>query len=310
MTDRATWTRAAAAASIAVAAMLVAAKLWASWATGSTAMLGSLADSALDLVASLVTLAGVWFASQPADREHRFGHGKAEALAAMVQVMLIAVSASAIALRSVQRLLAPEPVDAAMRGIGVSLFAILATLGLLAFQRFVIARTGSVAIKADHVHYQADVLLNLAVIAALALSALADVPFADPLFGLAIAGWLLRGAWGAAHEAVDQLLDREWPDDKRAAFVAAAAEHPELSNLHDLRTRTSGTTDFAQFHVDLPGGMSVARAHAVIDRVEADLLARFPGTELLIHIDPQGHVDDPDNPLAETDEFANLENET
>ena len=305
--DRAFWTRAAATASITVAVVLVGAKLWATLASGSTAMLGSLADSGLDLVASLVTLLGVWFASQPADREHRFGHGKAEALAAMVQVVLIAVSASAIAVRSIQRLVDPQPVTAVTEGIAVSGFAILATIALLAFQRFVIARTGSVAIRADHVHYQADVLLNVAVIAALALSRFAGLPLADPLFGLAIAAWLMWGAWGAAIEAVDQLLDREWPDDKRAAFVAAAAEHPELSNLHDLRTRTSGTRDFAQFHVDLPGTMSVAEAHAIIDRVEADLAARFPGTELLVHIDPEGHVDEPDNPLVETDEFAEME---
>ena len=305
--DRAFWTRAAATASITVAVVLVGAKLWATLASGSTAMLGSLADSGLDLVASLVTLLGVWFASQPADREHRFGHGKAEALAAMVQVVLIAVSASAIAVRSIQRLVDPQPVTAVTEGIAVSGFAILATIALLAFQRFVIARTGSVAIRADHVHYQADVLLNVAVIAALALSRYAGLPLADPLFGLAIAAWLMWGAWGAAIEAVDQLLDREWPDDKRAAFVAAAAEHPELSNLHDLRTRTSGTRDFAQFHVDLPGTMSVAEAHAIIDRVEADLAARFPGTELLVHIDPEGHVDEPDNPLVETDEFAEME---
>ena len=305
--DRAFWTRAAATASITVAVVLVGAKLWATLASGSTAMLGSLADSGLDLVASLVTLLGVWFASQPADREHRFGHGKAEALAAMVQVVLIAVSASAIAVRSIQRLVDPQPVTAVTEGIAVSGFAILATIALLAFQRYVIVRTGSVAIRADHVHYQADVLLNVAVIAALALSRYAGLPLADPLFGLAIAVWLMWGAWGAAIEAVDQLLDREWPDDKRAAFVAAAAEHPELSNLHDLRTRTSGTRDFAQFHVDLPGTMSVAEAHAIIDRVEADLAARFPGTELLVHIDPEGHVDEPDNPLVETDEFAEME---
>ena len=303
---RAALTRSAAFASISVALLLVSLKLWASWRTGSTAMLGSLADSSLDLVASLVTLFGVWFASQPADREHRFGHGKAEALAAMVQVMLIAISATAIAIQAVQRLIDPQPTAGAAEGIGVSLVAILATFALLGWQRHVIARTQSVAICADNVHYQADLLLNLAVIAALVLDQFADLPLADPLFGLAIAGWLLLGAWDAASEAVNQLLDREWPDDKRQAFVEAAAEHPELSNLHDLRTRSSGTHDFVQFHVDLPGNMTVQRAHDIIDRVEADLCRRFPAMELLIHIDPAGHVDEPGNPLVEENEFHKL----
>ena len=306
--DRASLTRGAALASIATALFLIGIKVWAAARTDSTAMLGSLADTALDFVASLATLVGVWFAAQPADREHRFGHGKAEALAAMFQVVLIALSASAILVRSALRLVSGETqVAAPEEGIAVSVVAILVTLILLAWQRFVIARTGSVAIAADHVHYQSDLLLNLAVIAALALEAYGGLAGADPLFGVVIALWLGWGAWRAASSAVDQLLDREWPDEKRAAFVAAAAEHPELSNLHDLRTRSSGTQDFVQFHVDMPPAMTVAQAHDIIERVEADLCSRFPNTELLIHIDPEGHVDEPDNPLVETDEFAQLE---
>lgn len=306
--SRAFLARSAALASIAVAVVLVALKLWAAWRTGSTAMLGSLADSTLDLVASLVTLAGVWFAARPADREHRFGHGKAEALAAIFQVILIAISASAIAFRAVADLFKGSATQGASEGIAVSLVAMVLTLALLGWQRYVIARTRSVAIGADHVHYQSDLLLNLVVIAALVLDQYLGFGSADPVLGLAIAGWLLWGAWRAAGEAVDQLLDREWPDEKRLAFVEAAARHPELSNLHDLRTRSSGTRDFVQFHVDLPGAMTVDEAMAIIHRVEEDLCRRFPGTDLLIHIDPAGHVDEPDNPLVEENEFAKLEN--
>lgn len=305
--ERARLTRSAAYASIAMAVFLAALKGWAAWRTGSTAMLGSLADTALDLVASIATLTGVWIAAQPADREHRFGHGKAEALAAIVQVMLIAVSAAGIALRAISQLAGEPQTAAAAEGIGVSVIAIIATLALLAWQRHVIRRTGSVAIEADHLHYRSDLLLNLAVIAALALDQYAGFAKADPLFGLAIALWLARGAWRGASAAADQLLDREWPDDKRQRFVEVVARHPELSTLHDLRTRTSGMHDFVQFHVGLPPDMTVQEAHDVVERVEDDLREAFPGTEVLIHIDPEGHIDEPDNPLVEEDEFAKLE---
>ncbi len=306
--QRARLTRGAAFASIATALFLIVIKVWAAWRTDSSAMLGSLADTMLDFVASLATLLGVWFAAQPADEEHRFGHGKAEALAAMFQVVLIALSASVIALRSTIRLVAGETeVSAPDEGIAVSLIAMAVTLALLAWQRVVIRRTGSVAIHADHVHYQSDLLLNAAVIGALVLEAYLGLAGADPIFGIGIAIWLALGAYRAATTAIDQLLDREWPDEKRRRFVELAARHPELSNLHDLRTRSSGTQDFVQFHVNLPPEMTVEEAHDIIERVEEDLCAHFPRMELLIHIDPEGHVDEPDNPMVETDEFEQLD---
>ncbi len=297
----------AAFASISVALLLLGMKAWAVWATGSTAMLGSLADTALDLVASLATLAGVWVAAQPADAEHRFGHGKAEALAAMFQVVLISISAVGLAVRAVQQWIAGGRTEAAQDGILVSAIALAATLALLAYQRFVIARTQSIAIATDHVHYQSDILLNLAVIAALALDQYGGIAGADPVFALAIAAWLAWGAWRASQTAIEQLMDREWPEQKRQRFVEIAARHPELEHLHDLRTRTSGMRDFVQFHVDLPGSMTVDQSHAIIDRVEHELCRHFPNLELLIHIDPAGHVDEPGNPLIEANEFANLE---
>ena len=297
----------AAFASISVALLLLGMKAWAVWATGSTAMLGSLADTALDLVASLATLAGVWVAAQPADAEHRFGHGKAEALAAMFQVVLISISAVGLAVRAVQQWIAGGRTEAAQDGIVVSAIALAATLALLAYQRFVIARTQSIAIATDHVHYQSDILLNLAVIAALALDQYGGIAGADPVFALAIAAWLAWGAWRASQTAIEQLMDREWPEQKRQRFVEIAARHPELEHLHDLRTRTSGMRDFVQFHVDLPGSMTVDQSHAIIDRVEHELCRHFPNLELLIHIDPAGHVDEPGNPLIEANEFANLE---
>src|SRR5688572_31805960 len=266
--ERATLTPRAALASKCMALFLVGLKSWASWNTGSVAMLGSLADTGLDFIASLITFLGVTWAAMPADEEHRYGHGKAEALAALTQVILITVSALGIAWRALDRLRSGEPTQGLELGIGVSAVAIAATFGLLAYQRYVIRRTGSVAIMTDHVHYQTDVLLNLSVIAALVLDQLLGWRLADPLLGFAIAAWLMYGAWSAASHSVDQLMDREWPDEEREAFLSATGDYPELAGLHDLRTRTSGAHRFVQFHVWVPGSWTVAEAHRKMDAVE------------------------------------------
>ena len=289
--ERALLSSRAALASVALALVLLIAKGWAAVETDSTAMLGSLADTALDLVASLATLTGVRIAAQPADREHRFGHGKAEALVALGQVVLIGISALWIAWRAITKLIHGGVTAEMELGIGVSLFAIAATLLLLWYQRRVIARTASVAIRTDNVHYQSDLLLNAAVIAALVLDQWAGLRGADAVFGIAIAVWLLWGAFRSSSIAVDQLMDHEWPDEERSRFLAAAAEYPELAGLHDLRTRTSGTHQFAQFHVWVPAHWTVREAHDRMDKVEEDLQRRFPGTEILIHLDPEGHTD-------------------
>lgn len=296
----------AAIASVCAAILLGGLKGWAAWATGSVAMLASLADSLLDLVASLVTLAGVRIAAQPPDAEHRFGHGKAEALAALFQVALISVSAGFIALRAVERLRTGEVAAQAESGIAVSLAAILVTLLLTAYQQRAIAASGSIAIRTDRLHYQSDLLLNAGVIAALVAEQYLALSGADPLFGIAIALWLSWGAWRAAADAIAQLMDREWPDAKRRALVEVAAREPELQSLHDLRTRTSGSQDFAQFHIHVPGTMSVAEAHTLVEKLEQRLEAAFPGTEILIHVDPAGHVDHPGDDLREADEIEQL----
>jgi ferrous-iron efflux pump FieF len=254
-------------------------------------MLGSLADTGLDVIASLMTLVGVRIAAQPADHDHRFGHGKAEALVALTQVVLIGISAIGIAWRAVQRLISGGETAALDVGVAVSLFAIAATFALLWYQRRVIASTGSVAIKTDNVHYKSDLFLNGSVIVALVLDQALHVRGADALFGIGIALWLLWGAYRASGEAINQLMDREWPEEERQEFLTAASEHPELAGLHDLRTRKSGTSRFVQFHVWVPAGWTVKEAHDRLDRVEEQLQERFPGTEILIHVDPEGQTD-------------------
>jgi len=281
----------AALASVAVALALLVAKAWAAYQTGSTAMLGSLADTALDVIASLATLVGVRIAAIPADSDHRFGHGKAEALVALAQVVLITVSAIGIAIRAVDRLIHGAETHALGDGIAVSALAIALTFALLWYQRRVIASTGSVAIKTDNVHYKSDLLLNGSVIVALVLEQALHLTGADALFGIGIALWLLWGAYRASQEAIAQLMDQEWPEEERQQFLNAAAQYDELRGLHDLRTRKSGTLRFVQFHVWVPADWTVQEAHDRLDAVEEDLQQRFPGTEILIHVDPEGQTD-------------------
>ncbi|MBB5713243.1 cation diffusion facilitator family transporter [Sphingomonas aerophila] len=290
----------AALASVATATFLLALKGFAAWHTGSVAMLGSLADTGLDLLASLVTLYGVKLAGEPADHDHRFGHGKAEALAALFQVGLITASSVGIAWRAIAALGNHAPTRDAEFGIGVSVIAIAATALLLWYQRSVIRRTGSVAILADNIHYQSDVLLNGSVILALVLDQYMGFSKADPIFGIAIALWLAYGAFKASSNAIDQLMDKEWPEDQRQRFLDVAARQPGLRGIHDFRTRRSGSHDFAQFHMEVDASLTVARAHDLVEGVEQSLKRAFPKVEVLIHLDPEGHVDT-DNPLVETD---------
>lgn len=284
-------TQRAAIASVSVALFLVALKLWATIETHSVALLGSLADSTLDILASLVTLFAVRLSAQPADDQHGFGHGKAEALAALFQTGLTSAAAVAIGWRAAARLGSSTPPEHPELGIGVSLVAMAATLGLVLYQRMVVRETGSVAIHADHVHYSSDLLLNASVIAALVLEAMLHVHGADAVLGMFIALWLLWQAYGVARHAVDQLMDKEWPDARRNRFIELASTHAQVRGVHDVRTRTGGIHDFAQFHIWVDPAMTVQEAHRVMDEVEAGLRVEFPATEILIHPDPDGHAD-------------------
>ena len=230
-------------------------------------------------------------AAKPPDEDHQFGHGKAEALAALVQVILISISAMFIGFRATQRLINGAQTGDAELGIAVSVIAMVLTVALISYQRHVVKRTGSLAIGTDRLHYSSDLMLNGSVILALALDQLAGLTGADAVFGLVIAAWLLWGAWSASSHALDQLMDREWPDALRDQFLAAAKEYPELAGLHDFRTRTSGTHQFAQFHVWVPPHWTVQEAHDRLDAAEESLQKRFPNTEILIHVDPEGQTD-------------------
>ena len=283
-------------ASISVALVLVFAKLLAWWMSGSVSLLATLIDSTLDALASLINLLAVRHALSPADREHRFGHGKAEALSGLGQAAFVAGSAGFLLLESGRRLLNPEPLQAYEAGIGVMLFSIVATTGLLFFQRHVIRRSGSTAIRADALHYRTDLLVNVSVILALLLATWGWPGF-DPLFALAIACYILFSAWEIVRQSLDHLMDRELPDTDRDKIERTVLQHPAVHGLHELRSRHSGTVTFLQLHLELDDELSLTQAHVISDEVEASLQAVFPRAEIIIHCDPLSVV--PDEPVPD-----------
>ena len=275
-------------ASVAVAAVLIGVKFAAWLETGSVALLSSLVDSLLDAVASLVNLVAVRHAMSPADREHRFGHGKAEPLAVLGQSAFITGSAMLLLAEAVRRLIWPVPVENPPAGIAVMIFSIAVTIALVLYQRHVVRRTGSIAITADELHYRSDLVLNTSVIAALLLGSVLDFPLLDPLFGAAIGIWIVYSAVRLARLSLFQLMDHELPDEEREKIRAIAQSHPDVAAAHDLRTRVAGPTAFIQIHIEMDGGLSLIRAHEISDEVEAELRAAYPHAEVMIHQDPEG----------------------
>jgi len=275
-------------ASVAVASLLIAAKIVGWLLTGSVSVLSSLLDSLLDIAASVVNLVAVHHAVTPADREHRFGHGKAEPLAGLGQSAFIVGSAAILFIEVLHRAVNPKPVENSWIGIAVMLFSIVITIGLVTYQRDVVARTGSLAIGADELHYRSDIILNGSVILSLVLTSALGWPWLDPSFGAAIGVWIVYSAWQVASRSLTQLMDHEIPDEDRARIRAIALGHDEVSAVHDLRTRAAGPTAFIQLHIEMDGAMTLTHAHIVSDEVEARILEAFPNAEVIIHQDPAG----------------------
>jgi ferrous-iron efflux pump FieF len=283
---RARLMRRATGASLAIASVLVAAKLAAVVVTDSTAMLSTLIDSLLDVVASLVNLLAVRQALVPADREHRFGHGKAESLAGLGQALFIGGSAVFLFIEAGQRLIAPQPVTNSAVGIAVVVASMIATVVLVRYQAAVVRRTGSVAVSADRLHYTSDLMLNAGVILALVLGPWLGWPWIDPLLALAIGGTVLFGAWRIVLSSLDTLMDKEVSDADRARIRAICKANPEVIDVHEMRTRTAGANIFVQLHLVLDGAMSLHRANLIAHAVEQGIMAAFPGAEVIIHEDP------------------------
>lgn len=284
--------RQATVASVAVAMTLIVAKLIAWLLTDSVALLSTLVDSVLDAAASVVILIAVRHAVQPADREHRFGHGKAEALAGLGQAAFVAGSGCFLLVETSRRFVQPVPVANELVGILVMALAVALTLFLVGFQRYVIRRTGSIAISSDSLHYTGDLLINGSVAVSLGIFWVWGWPYADPIFALGIVGYLMWNAWRIGRDALDMLMDRELPEAERERIKEIVEAHPDTRAVHDLRSRRSGTDTFIQFHLELDPHLSLLRAHEIADEVEAAVVRAFPAAEVIIHQDPQGYDED------------------
>lgn len=286
------WRRYATYASVAVAFILIAAKLSTYLATNAVSMLSSLMDSSVDLLASIVTLLGVARAMQPPNSTHRFGHGKAEPLAALAQAAFVAGSGVFLGYEGFGRIMDPRPVTNPQLGIVVMIFAIVLTAMLLLFQRWVVRRTASTAIRADSLHYSGDLLMNSAVIGALGLTAWTGWPLWDPIFALAIAAFLVWGASRIVREALGILMDRELPDGERTRIKDIVRSHDQTRGLHDLRTRSTGVGQQIEFHLELDPHLTLAQAHDITDEIEHCLRRAFPNAEFTIHQEPAGLDDE------------------
>ncbi len=280
--------RRAAFASLGVSVVLVSIKAFAYFTSHSVAMLASMADSALDLFTSSLNLFAIKTALAPADKEHRFGHGKAEPLAGLAQAAFIAASALFLVIQAVQRILDPQPIANGGVALAVMAVSIAFALGLIVYQRRVVSRTGSLAVHADATHYLADLITNLGVVVAVVLSVHLGWRLADPVIAIAVALIMLAGAWQVGGRSLDQLMDRELPDQDRARIAAIALAHPEVKSVHDLKTRAAGLSTFIQIHLEMEPAMRLTEAHIVSDAVEQAILAAYPNAEVIIHQDPAG----------------------
>lgn len=283
------WIIAASYCSVLVAVVLISAKLSVWLYTGSVSILASLVDSLMDSIASIINLFALRYAMKPADDDHRFGHGKAESLAALAQSAFIIGSALFLLLYCIERLLNPVPtiVENSGWGIGVMVFSIAVTSMLLLFQRHVYHMTGSVAIKADSLHYRSDLLVNVSIVFALVATRF-GWPSTDVMVGLLIALYIGYSAIRIGLEALEALMDKELAPRLDQEIADIASSHPEVRGIHELRTRQSGLHYFVQMHIELDDDVSLVHAHAVADEVEASIRGRFPHSDVLIHQDPVG----------------------
>lgn len=280
------WVKASSIVTMVMVSLMIATKAWAWLASGSASMLGSLTDSLMDITATLMSFLVLSYALRPADDDHRFGHGKAEALAGLGQAAFIAGSGCLLMFHGIERLINPVELSHSLLGVWVSIFAIACTLIIVYVQNKVVKHTESIAIKADSVHYKGDLILNAAVLLAILL-AYYGVLYADPLFAIGVAGYLLYNSWDIATESASHLMDKELPDEEKQSIFEIARNHNDVYGVHGIRTRQGGKVKFIQLHLELDDNLPLIRAHKVADEVELMITQQFESeVDILIHLDP------------------------
>ncbi|MCX8640863.1 MULTISPECIES: cation diffusion facilitator family transporter [unclassified Gilliamella] len=268
-----------------ISIVLIIIKLLTCWLTGSISLLASLLDSSIDLLASGLNFFLVRYALKPADDDHTFGHGKAESLAALAQSTFIIGSATIVLLSSVKSVISPSEIQVPLLGIIISIISTVITAFLVLYQKYVIKLTRSKAIEADMLHYSSDMLMNIAVIFALALSWY-GVAYADAFFAFFIALYICYSAYQIAYNAIQDLLDRALPDSDNAKIAEIIAAYPDVRGFHDLKTRQAGPLKFIQLHLELDDDMPLIQAHAIADSVEKRISEEFSPATVIIHQDP------------------------
>ncbi|MBT5074964.1 MAG: cation diffusion facilitator family transporter [Kordiimonadaceae bacterium] len=273
-------------ASVSVAITLIGLKTWGYVESGSVAIFGTLLDSVMDSLSSIIIFAAVRFSMVPADEDHRFGHGKAEAIAGLLQAFVITVTSIILLYEVVDKFINPVKLEKTNLGIGIIILSIVLTALLVIYQRYVTKRTGSVAIEADGMHYTGDILLNLGVAISLVLGGYFSMTYADPAFGAVACLYLLHSARQVFRASTDVLMDKEMSEEERANIESIIRTHTEVVDIHELRTRRSGLNIFIQFHMELEQDISLYDAHIISDQVEATLMKTYQNSEILIHADP------------------------
>jgi cation diffusion facilitator family transporter len=276
--------------------VLTGLKLGAALVTQSVSILSEALHSGLDLVAAMMAFFAVRRSRQAADADHQFGHGKFESISGMLEGALIMVAVALICWSAVRRIVTGQ-VHLTQPGLGIVVMAISAAANVfVSSYLFRVARkTDSLALEADAWHLRTDVWTSAGVFAGLAAIAIArlagyeEAAHLDPLIAIGVAAVILRAAWGIMRRSWDHLVDRSLPPAEVERIEVLLREHyPEYAEYHRLRTRKAGAERYIELHLVVPGGRSVADAHALCDHLEADLTALFPHSEVMIHVEPEG----------------------
>lgn len=279
-------------ASLATVTVLIIIKTAAFIMSGSASILASLTDSVVDAGVSLMSLLAIKISLLPADKNHRYGHGKVEGLAALLQAVFMASAAVFLALEAIDRFQNPQPVTDHVFGIVVMVIAIVFSVALVMLQKRMLDYAPSLAVEADKVHYSSDILINGGVIVALGIQMAGGPGWVDPVFALIVSGWLVFITRDVARKGIDMLLDRELPKESRERIKIIIHSDPRIHDAHDLRTRTSGMKIHISFDIEVDDTLTIKQAHEIAIDAENRLLAEFPNAEIMIHIDPMGDTHD------------------